>query len=155
MTGQTIHGNCLIVGTRGVLVRGAAGSGKSHLTDALLKRAQTKGNLGALVADDRVILKGEENQVLASVPETIAGMMEVRGYGLVSTDHADLAKLHLVVDLLPRQELERLPEEAVSYERLEGVSLPVVCCPENNLDSTLRMLQWAFRHLFPGSPDYF
>jgi serine kinase of HPr protein (carbohydrate metabolism regulator) len=155
VTGKSVHGNCLIVGTRGVLIRGMAGSGKSQLTDAMLSGACAKGNLGTLVADDRVVLVAEESRVIANVPNSIAGMMEVRGYGLIETSYAPRAKLHLVVNLLPQEKIERLPEEAISHERFEGILLPVVSCPENNIDVTLRVLRWAFRKLFPGSPEYF
>jgi serine kinase of HPr protein (carbohydrate metabolism regulator) len=153
--GQSVHGNCLIVGTCGVLIRGKAGSGKSQLTDTMLSGACAKGNLGVLVADDRVVLTAEENRVIATVPDSIAGMMEVRGFGLIETRYAPRAKLHLVVDLLPQEKIERLPDDAVSHERFEGVLLPVVCCPENSMDVTLRVLRWTFRNLFPGSPEYF
>lgn len=154
MTRQTIHATCVIVGTHGVLIRGDAGSGKSSLAEALIEVARAKGNFAALVADDRVHLDAEQDRVLARVPESIRGMIEVRGIGLEETGFEPVACVHLVVDLVPPGEIDRLPEIAPSNIVLEGMTLPLLACPSNDPGTCLRQIRWVFRKLFSSTADY-
>ncbi|GAB4517618.1 MAG: hypothetical protein Tsb0019_17450 [Roseibium sp.] len=154
MTPPAVHAGCLILGTCGILIRGAAGSGKSFLADSLIEAARSRGSLGRLVADDYVQLDAEDGRLLAAVPETIRGRMEIRGLGLVEVRHEPRAHVRLIVDLLPMDRLERLPDEPLGEERLSGVSLPVLRCPENDPGASLRLIRWAMRRLLPGIPDY-
>ena len=100
---------------------GPPGAGKSELVLRLLGRGWV------LVADDQVQLSADgEGALLATPPESLRGMLEVRGLGLFRgiPVHAP-ARLRLVVDLLPPGEAPpRLPEPR-SYET-EGRSLPRV-----------------------------
>jgi HPr kinase/phosphorylase len=92
-----IHASCVSRDGAGVLVLGPSGSGKSDLVLRLLECGFV------LVADDRVnILDG-----MASAPEALAGLLEIRGLGILRLSHADAARLSLVVELSPPA--ERLP----------------------------------------------
>lgn len=93
-----IHGSCASKGGFGVLLVGPPGSGKSDLLLRLLDRGFS------LVADDRVdILAG-----FASPPAALAGMLEVRGLGIIRLAHIARARLVLVVSL--GAAVDRLPE---------------------------------------------
>jgi len=50
--------------------------------------------------------------------------------------------------------LDRLPDDPLALESLNGVQVPVLRCPENDPDISLRLIRWALRRLLPGSPDY-
>ncbi|WP_428644505.1 HPr kinase/phosphorylase [Roseibium sp.] len=154
MSAETVHANCLIVGTHGLLIRGGAGSGKTTLAETMIEAARRKGNFGALVADDYVSVTGEGGRLVARVPETIRGKMEVRGFGLVELDCEPVAQVGLIVTLVPLHDIERLPDEALTHDSLDGVRLPVVTCPEHQTFTSLRLIRWAFRTLFPHCPDY-
>lgn len=154
MTAQAVHANCVIVGTRGLLILGDAGCGKSSLSETLIEAARARGNRGVLVADDRVFLSCEEERVIASVPGTIQGKLEIRGFGLVDAAFQTTARIHLLVNLVPMVEVERLPEEALPMKSVAEGHLPGVTCPANEPDISLRQVRWAFRSLFPGGPDY-
>ncbi len=93
-----IYGSCASRQGAGVLVIGAAGSGKSDLVLRLLDRGF------ALVADDRV----EIEQGIASPAERLAGLLEVRGLGVLRLPYAASARLALVVDLSAKP--DRLPQ---------------------------------------------
>lgn len=99
-----VHGTCVEVGGSGVLLRGASGSGKSDLALRLIDGG------AFLVADDRVDLRILRGALIATAPEPIAGQMEVRGIGIVSVPTVDQARLTLVIDLVPPEMVERLPE---------------------------------------------
>ena len=119
MVGQTVHAAAALVGGRGVLIRGASGSGKSSLLLALLDRDPE----AVLIADDRVTVSVEGGRLLASTPEEIAGLMEIRGVGIVRQPHVSPAEISLVVDLLPLAECPRLPSEGEAH-----VDIANSCC---------------------------
>lgn len=106
---------------RAVLLRGPSGAGKSDLALRLIDRG------ARLVADDQTHLARKGRALIASAPEAIAGRMEVRGLGIVALRRAQLigrAPLALIVDLVPPDRIERMPEPA--HEIVEGLSLPVL-----------------------------
>jgi serine kinase of HPr protein (carbohydrate metabolism regulator) len=112
------HATTVAIGGRGVLLRGASGSGKSDLALRLI-------DAGArLVADDQSELWRDGKAVLVRAPATIAGLIEVRGLGIVHLASLPVAKLALVVDLVAPDAVERLPEQR--SEAILGVSLPLV-----------------------------
>lgn len=61
----------------GVLLQGGSGAGKSDLALRLLSRG------ARLVADDQVVLAGEGGRLRACAPAAIAGLLEVRGLGVL------------------------------------------------------------------------
>lgn len=99
-----IHATCIEVEGIGVLLQGPSGCGKSDLALRLIERG------ARLVADDRVDLHLDEGRVVASPPKEIAGLLEVRGLGIVSLGSIPRTVLGLVLDLVPTSETERIPE---------------------------------------------
>src|SRR5437764_14856355 len=77
-----IHASCVARGEAGVLLLGPPRSGKSDLVLRLLQCGFT------LVADDQVQI---ENGV-GRAPFGLAGMLEVRGLGIVSLPYAEQAR---------------------------------------------------------------
>ncbi len=105
-----MHGSCVAREGAGVLIVGPSGAGKSDLTLRLL-------NLGfTLVADDRVDITGG----LARAPPALAGLLEVRGLGIVRLSYSSDVDLKVVIALTPHP--ERLPMP----ERHPTLDLPVV-----------------------------
>ncbi|HUN42522.1 MAG TPA: phosphotransferase [Acetobacteraceae bacterium] len=86
---QQVHGSCVARDGHGVLLIGPAGCGKSDLALRLLGRGLN------LVADDRVDIEG----IVASPPAALAGLLEVRGLGIVRLPYAGSARLALVTEL--------------------------------------------------------
>ncbi len=109
-TNVRIHGNCVARDDAGVLIIGSPGAGKSDLTLRLLGRGF------ALVADDQVdVIDG-----FAQVPAALAGLLEVRGLGIVRLPYLSGIKLEVVIALTAR--CERLPFP----ERHATLDLPMV-----------------------------
>jgi HPr kinase/phosphorylase len=104
-----IHGSCASRSGDGVLLIGPAGAGKSDLLLRLLARGFD------LVADDRV----EVAEGVARPVESLAGLLEVQGLGIVRLPHVTAARLALVVDL--GEPAERMPSPA----RHEALHLPM------------------------------
>jgi serine kinase of HPr protein (carbohydrate metabolism regulator) len=119
---QNVHATGLVLGSTGVMLRGPSGSGKSLLTLSLIEAWETRGLRARLVADDRLDLVAERGMLAMHAPPTIAGLIELRGRGIVRRPHVDKARVHLVVDLVPK--LERMVEEEDLSTEVFGVPLP-------------------------------
>lgn len=101
LTPCQVHGSCVARDGAGVLLLGPSGAGKSDLALRLIDRGFM------LVADDRVDIAGG----FAAAPAALAGLLEVRGLGIVRLPYLASARLALAVDLAGGA--ARLPEPAV------------------------------------------
>jgi HPr kinase/phosphorylase len=99
----TLHASAVALGDRGVLIRGAAGSGKSSLALQLLTRG------ASLIADDGVWLDTTGTVPFLERPDHATDLIESRGIGLLRAGPVcGRAELALAIDL-DRAEPERLP----------------------------------------------
>ena len=123
MTSLLLHASCVAIGARGVLIIGASGSGKSALALQLIAYGAN------LIADDQTLITLQDQQLIASCPPQLSGMIEARGVGLLHSPPRVSAPLSLVVDL-DQTETHRLPPKRITS--LLGVSLPLVLGAESN-----------------------
>lgn len=136
--GATIHACAVLYEGRGVLVRGASGSGKSRLVLDLLDDATSRGHDAALIADDRVALQASHGRLVARTPATIAGRIELRGLGIVTMPHETAAVIALVVDIeetLP----PRMPEIEARFAEVGGLHLPCLRLWRDDRRAVLRV----------------
>lgn len=98
-----LHASCVALGGAGLLLLGAPGAGKSSLALRLMERGWS------LVADDQVRLAAGESGLIASPPEALAGMIELRGLGLFEALPCAPAGLAAVARLAPAATIPRLP----------------------------------------------
>ncbi|CAK0771098.1 HPr kinase/phosphorylase [Azospirillaceae bacterium] len=109
----TFHGTCVLTAGVGVLLRGQSGSGKSDLALRLIEQG------AILVADDRVVLTAADGCLFAQGPERLAGLIEVRGVGIMKVPATQQAVVALIVDMVQPGAIERMPE--AEWEDLCGV----------------------------------
>lgn len=113
---EYVHATTVAIDGRGVLIRGAPGGGKSDPALRLI-------DAGArLVADDQTGLRRDGGRLIAAARAASAGRLEVRGLGIVEVPRLAEAPVGLVVDLVPAEEVQRLPEPASVL--LHGVRVP-------------------------------
>ena len=113
-----VHATAVAIDGRALLLRGPSGAGKSDLALRLI-------DAGArLVADDQSELYRDAETVRVRAPATIAGLIEVRGLGIMRLDPLESAPLVLIADLLPPEGLERLPQRRT--EAILGIAIPVI-----------------------------
>jgi serine kinase of HPr protein (carbohydrate metabolism regulator) len=115
---KNVHGTGLLLGSTGVLLRGPSGAGKSVLALSLLDRWEGRGLPAFLVADDRVDLVQTGRELSMRAPENLAGLIELRGRGIVKRPHKSLVTLHLIIDLVP--DLVRMLEEDAMVTEIAG-----------------------------------
>jgi HPr kinase/phosphorylase len=120
----TQHASAVLVGARAVLIRGPSGSGKSRLAYDLIEAGST-GTLrfARLVADDRVHLEAANGRLLARPAEALAGLIELRGVGLLRMPHEPSAVVGFVVDL-GAADAARLPAPDRRQTEVDGITLP-------------------------------
>jgi len=120
----TIHASAVLVGARAVLIRGPSAAGKSRLALELIEAERAGALLFArLVADDRVHLETAGGRLLARPAAALAGLIEVRGVGLLRVAHEPSAIVGLVVDLAAA-DAARLPEPGKRKTDIDGIVLP-------------------------------
>lgn len=116
------HATAVVIGEAGLLIRGASGSGKSRLADALIETARRRGDFARLVGDDRVAVENRAGRLVATGHPSVAGLIERRGIGIVGVDHLGSVVLRGVIDLEAAS--RRLPEAAEASVPIAGVGLP-------------------------------
>ncbi len=119
----TLHATALAYGSSGILLRGPSGAGKSLLFRDLFEHATGRGLFAALVGDDRVRLEAAHGRLIARPVAPIAGLAEIRGLGPVAYNALDASVIRLVVDFVPQDDFERLPEETELWTEIIGLRM--------------------------------
>jgi HPr kinase/phosphorylase len=134
---RTIHATTVAIDGRAIVLRGPSGSGKSDLALRLIVDGAD------LVADDRTELTARDGALIATSPPKIAGLLEVRGVGVLSLPHSDGVPVALLADLDANQTPPRLPTP--DWETLNGIAVARIgLAPfEASASAKLRM---ALRH---------
>ena len=129
----TIHATTVAWHGSGILIRGDPGSGKSDLGLRLIDGG------AILVADDYTELKSTEGGLFASAPDSIRGKMEVRGIGVTDFSCVEVSRVALVDTLVPREQVQRVPEPA--FAEIQGVRLPEisVCAHDASTPAKVRL----------------
>lgn len=124
----------------GILLLGESGSGKSDLALRLI-------DAGAkLVADDRVNISIQNDQMLASPVSALKGKMEIHGVGILSMKYIHNTVLTIAVTLVPRESVERLPEPAW-YTR-EDIRIPVFSLHAFDASTPAKIRHYLTRKVF-------
>lgn len=147
----TVHASAVLVGRRAVVIRGPSGAGKSRLALDLIAAANDgRLRFARLIGDDRVHLESAGGRLLARPAEALAGLIEVRGAGIVRLDHEPCAVVGLVVDLGATDAL-RLPERR--QVEVNGIWLPrfAVAAGDTALPGLLMLLTRSGAGLDCGS----
>jgi HPr kinase/phosphorylase len=118
MTNLLVHASAVAIGGSAILLRGPSGAGKSDLALRLIDGG------AHLVADDQAELRRVGNCVVVRAPPAIAGLLEVRGIGILRVEAIEEAPLAMCVDLVPPADNDRLPE--IRFEDMLGLSVPLI-----------------------------
>ncbi len=121
----SVHASVVQCNQGAVMLFGPSGSGKSSLALALIRQKNA-----TLVADDRVLFHVDEQQQLcATAPQNIAGLLEVRGMGLlrIGTEGAppQPAVIRLAVELVARKDVPRMPAQIYLPPQNDLQHLPI------------------------------
>ncbi|MEX3010859.1 HPr kinase/phosphorylase [Hoeflea sp. TYP-13] len=135
-----MHATAIVVGETGILITGASGSGKSRLALEFIQTATAAGRFAALVADDQVFLKVAGQRIIAVAPEAIAGLIEIRGSGIVAVPGLRRAVMHVALAVDDGPDGERLPDPGERLEIAAGPSLPLLHIGPGRLKNPVALL---------------
>lgn len=90
---ENIHANCICAHGKGLLILGPSGVGKSALSAQLIALGAT------LVADDRCEIWPQAGKLMARAPQALAGLIEMRGIGILRLPYAPQVAIAAAVDL--------------------------------------------------------
>jgi serine kinase of HPr protein (carbohydrate metabolism regulator) len=138
-----IHATALVVGDRGILIRGPSGAGKTTLALALAARAVAAGRFAALVGDDQLMARAVGGRLVCRAPASIAGLAEVRGRTPRLVAHVPACVVDLAVSLVPPHEAPRYAEPESGT--VAGCAVPAMLLCERNVEGALPALaSWLF-----------
>lgn len=104
MKNTIIHASCVSMNNKAILLIGDSGSGKSDLALRLIDGG------AQLVSDDYVEITKEGDILIVAPPESIEGLIEMRGVGIMTMPFIRDTELKLAIKLVKCDEVERLPE---------------------------------------------
>jgi len=137
MSAIVLQASAVVIAGRALLIEGPPGSGKSSLALALIDRG------AGLIGDDGVTLEQDGDLLIASPPPNIAGLLEVRGVGLVRLAVAPPAPVALIL-ALGGPAPDRLPETPLARRMIAGVAVPVLAFDPGTIAPAPRA-EWAMR----------
>jgi HPr kinase/phosphorylase len=104
-----LHATTVAVDSRGLLILGPSGSGKSSLALQMIA-------LGAeLIADDQSLLVRHGTDLVAHCPPILVGRIEARGLGILACPARASARLVLAIDLGVEESHRLPPRRSVSF----------------------------------------
>lgn len=118
LANDLVHGTALAIGNWAILLRGPSRAGKSDLALRLMEAGAD------LISDDQVELCKAGEFLTASAPASIAGLLEVRGVGIVKRPHRENVALALLIDLVSPDDVPRMPD--AQTEAVLGIELPIL-----------------------------
>ena len=132
-----LQASAVAIDGRALLIEGPPGSDKSTLALALIDRG------AGLIGDDAVTLTPSAGVLIASPPPNIAGLIELRGVGLLRQPLAPPCPAALILTL-GGPAAARLPETPLPRREIAGVALPVLAFDPGHLAPAVRA-EWALR----------
>lgn len=119
---------------RALMIEGPPGSGKSSLALALIDRG------AQLIGDDAVTLSCVGATIMVAPPPNIAGLIEVRGIGLIKVPLARPALLALILTL-GGPHGDRLPDKP-AQRSIMGCTIPALPFDPGSIAPAVRA-EWA------------
>ena len=142
--GNNIHATAVVIGTRGLILVGPSGAGKTALALALMATGKERGLFAAMISDDQVFISNRNGSIIARRPPAIAGLAEIRGAAVVSVDSIETAVLDFAILPVRPPFHPRLPPENEQFELPGGNRLPLWRLPygegANSFDLLRRIL---------------
>lgn len=138
MTAVNQHACALEINDIGILILGKSGSGKTSLMLGLIERAKLEKLSAWMITDDQVFLNIDGEKLIASAPESTAGLVELRGHGIIKKPHKKSCEIKVVITILDDENIERMPDQ--KYYFFETLQLPLIEVPQRHENQAVRIV---------------
>lgn len=143
------HASAVCLDGQAVMLIGDSGSGKSALALSLI---QTHG--ATLIGDDRLLVTAQADGLYVAPHARLAGLIEMRGLGLLRRDYCQNIKLALVVELVTQDAAPRLAEAAFYHQDGQDVPLLRLHGHDPHTALKIKLALGALRHGFAEDAIY-
>lgn len=142
----SIHACFLKIYGIGVALMGDSGVGKSEISLELIKKGHT------LIADDRINIKDVRGKLIGTCPESIYGMMEVRGIGIIDVSKmfginslSQKSNLQLVIKLVHQNTAENIERIGMNDDHIDILNekIPLITIPVSPARSIAEIIETA------------
>lgn len=106
---RLLHASAVALDGAAIMLRGPSGSGKSTICLALIEHYGAQ-----LIADDRLYADTDADTVMLRPHDGLAGLIEMRGLGVLRMAHLPTARLALVVELVAADAVPRIAPMATT-----------------------------------------
>jgi serine kinase of HPr protein (carbohydrate metabolism regulator) len=137
------HACALEIHQKGILIKGVSGSGKTSLCLGLLEQAERRQIGCFFITDDQALISFKSGKIFASAPESIQGLVEIRGYGIIPYSNKTRTEISLVVELVDDATVERMPDTTTI--ELENTIVPYLKVPIRHENQAVRIVfAWLY-----------
>ena len=119
LNSNLIHGTCVSLNKKGILIIGKSSLGKSSLGLDLIFMG------GKLISDDITKIDKKNNDLIGTIPEKLPEGIEVRNFGILKVPSVRRSVIDFVVDL-SEEEKKRIPEN--NFISILGIKKPYYMC---------------------------
>ncbi|MER9823769.1 HPr kinase/phosphorylase [Mesorhizobium sp. M0115] len=135
MQPENIHGTAILIGDCGILITGPSGLGKTTLALALIDHCSQRGLFSRLIGDDQLFAADCEGRLVCRAPVSIAGLVEVPGFGPKPIPFEPSGVIDLIIRLVPAGKMARFQEDC--SELVFGVPVPRIDLAGRNVAAAL------------------
>jgi serine kinase of HPr protein (carbohydrate metabolism regulator) len=133
-----IHATAIALGAVGVLIEGPSGAGKTSLALAAIEKMQSQNQFASLVADDQCLVEITNGRLIATCPPALAGLVEMRGLGILTTQNMNSIVVDCVIRLVSQDRIERVFDR--QFTMVDGVQLPLFELPARQIAISVPIL---------------
>lgn len=120
------------------MIEGPSGAGKSSLAMGLLEAARQRNIDHGFICDDRACLNVHKGELWASSPASIAGKIEIHGYGITNIPYVENAKISLVCIMVTQDRIVRHPDTTLC--RRQGINIASIKIPRQHEAQSIRII---------------
>jgi serine kinase of HPr protein (carbohydrate metabolism regulator) len=113
-----LHATAIALGPAGVLIQGPSGSGKTSLALAAIDTFKKQNWFATLVADDQCLIEARHGQLIATCPPSLAGLIEMRGLGIVNHAYISAIVVDLIIRLVDQHQIERAANRCCAADNM-------------------------------------
>lgn len=97
-----------------------------------------------MISDDYTHLKAVNERLIAQAPQKTAGLLEIRGFDIITVRYESRAIVTAALYLVPKEEIERLPDSENTIIEFDNVEIEQLRSPATDIQAAADLLsRWS------------